>query len=145
MSSLCESPMFDTTFEDGREWTIHTRNLGTKQGHIYPTIQWSDVVINETYFDDTLDLENKGEFLNLQIESANEKEQGENIVNQKIMNNIIHESSSEYSESSYQRKIPARYLRQQISKKNKKPTKPITDFQPEMRKKIEEKFNSIIH
>ena len=76
MSSLCETPMFDTTFEDGREWTIHTRNLGTKQGHIYPTIKWSDVVINETYFDDTLDLENKGEFLNLQIESANEQKRG---------------------------------------------------------------------
>ena len=145
MSSFCDTPPYDTTFEDGREWTIHTRNLGTKQGHIYPTIKWSDVVINETYFDDMVDLENKEEFLNLQIESANEKEQGEIIVNEKIMNNIIHESSSEYSESSYQRKIPARYLRQQISKKNKKPTKPITDFQPEMRKKIEEKFNSIIH
>ena len=51
MSSHHESPLYDTTFEDGREWTIHTRNLGTKQGHVYPTIEWSDVVINETYFE----------------------------------------------------------------------------------------------
>ena len=145
MSSLCETPMFDTKFEDGREWIIHTRNLGTKQGHVYPTIQWSDVVINETYFDDTLDLENKNEFLNLQIESANEQKRGEIIVNEKNMNNIIHESTSEFSESSYQRKIPGRYLRKQTFKKNKKPTKPITDFQPEKKQKITEKFNCIIY
>ena len=56
--------------EDGYSYAFHHRDLGVKEGHIYPNKKWSDVTVNNVPLDKTCSLEYYDEFLHILNEGA---------------------------------------------------------------------------
>tara|TARA_Y100001936_G_C15943495_1_gene596067 strand:+ start:517 stop:888 length:372 start_codon:yes stop_codon:yes gene_type:complete len=65
--------LFDIVNDGTGRIPIHHRPLGEKEGKLYKSVRWSDVVINGVPLDKTFDFEDKVEYLSSKIDRNYEK------------------------------------------------------------------------
>lgn len=124
--------------EDGYRQAYHHRDLGVKNGHLYPKKKWSDVTLNNVSIDKTCDLENRDEFLHILNESSVRRDMKTSELNEKKISNeiLITESSKDESSTKSSNRertklrqkkgIKSLKRRRTIPPKKKKyPTKPV--------------------
>ena len=125
--------------EDGYRHAFHHRELGAKNGHLYPGKKWSDVTLNNVSIDMTCDLENRDEFLHILNEASVRRKQKTSELNErKVSQKIIVSETSDLE--SFTKKFQGgriklrqkkgvkdlKRMRTIPPKKKKYPTKPVT-------------------
>ena len=121
---------------------VHTRNLGTKEGHTYPEARWSDVTIHGVNIDDSM----FWHFRNDCLESfPSGKDRGDIIVGEKHVDPNIRSSvsGSEFEKGTGEKKTYFRKRNIPKTKKKKFPVKPIKETQLTRKQGTEEKFDEV--
>ena len=96
---FCDSQNFKIMEEeDGHRFAFHHRELGAKNGHLYPGKKWADVVVNNVSLDKTCDLENRDEFLHILNEASVRRKPKTSELNEKKVSQEILSSGSNISE-----------------------------------------------
>ena len=137
---FCDSHNFKIIEEeDGYRHAFHHRELGAKDGHLYPGKKWSDVTLNNVSIDMTCDLENYDDFLHILNEASVRREPRTSELNEKKVSQeiIVSETSDPepFTKGSNRERTKLRQkkgikslkrMRTIPPKKKKYPTKPVT-------------------
>lgn len=73
---------------------VHHRDLGEKEGEIYPKKKWSDVAIDGVSLDDTIHWDNEIDYVKSVTEVAENTGGDKTMINDKKMDDTIHESGT---------------------------------------------------
>jgi len=137
---FCDSHNFKIVEEeDGYRHAFHHRELGAKNGHLYPGKKWSDVTLNNVSIDMTCDLENYDDFLHILNEASVRREPRTSELNEKKVSQeiIVSETSDSdpFTKGSNRERTKLRQkkgikslkrMRTIPPMKKKYPTKPVT-------------------
>ena len=122
---------------------IHTRDLGEKEGNLYPEASWSDVTIHGVNIDDSM----FWHFQNDCIEGMVDSNPSENTitVGEKNVDPLIRSSISDegFEKGTGEKKTYYRERKIPKTKKKNYPVKPINDTQLTRKHGKEEKFDEV--